>query len=492
MKEYIAIDLGASNGRTILGRFNGNKLFIEELSRFENSFVRIDNSYYWDILGLYANIIIGIKTYASKVNNVLSGVGIDTWGVDFGFIDKQGRIISNPRSYRDPRGMRGMKAFQQKYGQRILFDLSGIASLEFNTAYQLHDVARTNDPQLVIADKMLMMPDLLGYMLCGEATTEYTNATTTQMLDYKGNWSNKILDMVGVPKSLMTEIQVSGTEKGNMRNYIRDEAGLANNPLIFNVGSHDTASAVASVPAVTENYAFISSGTWSLIGIVSDTAVVNDFVYANRFSNEGTVDAKYRPLQNIMGLWIIQNCKRQWDREENLSWDDIMEQAVKASPFRSFIDVNAHVFFDGTDMVKKIQEFCAGTGQPVPITKGEIARTVHESLAMSYKEAFAGLEHLKGKRIDALHIVGGGSKDRFLNQLAANAVGRVVIGGPSEATAIGNLMMQVLASGEVKNFEEMRQVIRDSFDVGCFKPQDTDEWAEQFERYLKIKETRNI
>lgn len=487
MKEYIAIDLGASNGRTILGRFDGSKLTIEELNRFENNYIQLNGAYYWNILGLYAQILGGLGVYAKNGAGKLSGIGIDTWGVDFGLIDKQGRLVSNPRAYRDPRGLSGMNAFQNKYGKKTLFDITGIANHEYNTVYQLFDMVQTGDPQMGIADKLLLMPDLFGYMLCGQASTEYTHATTTQLLDCReGNWSKDILDMIGVPQSLFTHIQSSGEAKGSLLEPLIKETGLHSAPTVYAIGSHDTASAVASVPAADDDYAFISSGTWSIMGIVSPHAIVSDKVYSGHLSNEGTVDGGYRLSHNIMGMWILQSCKRQWDKESKLSWKDIDELVAKVPAFGSYIDVNAQEFFNGENVPQKIQQYCADTGQNVPQTKGEIARTIYESLAMSYKETFAGLEQIKGQRIDVLHIVGGGSKNFLLDQMTASALNREVIAGPIEATAIGNLMMQVKATGEVADMTQMRQVIRDSFSVESYRPEDTDTWAEQFERYIKI------
>lgn len=487
MKEFAAVDLGASNGRTILGRFDGKKLDLNELNRFENNYINANGAYYWDVLHLYAGILEGLRNHVKNGGKELAGIGIDTWGLDFGLLDRQGRLIGNPRSYRDPRGERGYRAFREKWGERKVFDLTGIANLSINTLYQLYDMAVTEDPQLEIAEKMLMMPDLLGYMLCGEATTEYTNATTTQMLGTAGGWSKEILRMAGLPETLFTRLQMSGEVKGELLAGLRDDAGLAGSTRVYCVGSHDTASAVASVPALTDDYAFISSGTWSLMGVVTDRPIINDLVYASRLSNEGTVTGGWRPLKNIMGLWIIQNCKRSWDREEQTGWDDIVRLAEAAPAFLSLIDVNDPLFFDGADMPQKIQRYCRDMGQPVPETKGEIARTVFESLAMSYRETFLDLEKLKGNRIGVLHIVGGGSKNILLNRFAAGALGREVVAGPAEATAIGNLMMQVKAAGEVKDMDEMRRVIRASFPVQSFAPENHDAWFEQYERYLKIK-----
>ena len=485
MKEFIAVDLGASNGRTILGGFDGKRITLQELNRFENNYVRVGDAYYWDVLRLFACIKEGLVACAKR-NSDLAGIGIDTWGVDYGLIDRQGKLVGNPRSYRDPRGGRGSAAFIEKYGERAAFDITGISNMEINTIFQLYEMVRSDAPELQIADKFLMMPDLLGYLLCGGISVEYTNATTTQLLDSRtGDWSRDLLKMIGLPASLFAGIQKSGEVKGELFPYIMQETGLQSRPSVICVGSHDTASAVASIPATTDNFAFISSGTWSLMGVVSGKAIINDMVFGKRLSNEGTVSGAYRPLKNIMGLWIIQNCKRQWDREKQVSWDDLVQMAKQAPAFRSFIDVNAHEFFDGADMPQRIQQFCKKTGQPVPETWGEIARTVYESLAMSYRETFESLEALKGKRIDVLHIVGGGSKNSLLNQFAANAIGREVIAGPGEATAIGNLLLQVKASGELKDQEEMRQVICHSSDVQSFEPAGASEWQEQYGRYCK-------
>jgi len=489
MKNYLAVDLGASNGRTILGRFDGSKITLEELTRFENNYVEVGCGYYWDVLHLYSCIKDGLCQHAKSNMGELKGIGIDTWGVDFGLLDKQGKLIGNPHAYRDQRGTRGRQAFTEKYGERCAFDLTGISNMDFNTLYQIYDMVTNDDPQLKIAARLLTMPDLLGYMLCGVATSEYTHATTTQMLDPNtGIWSKEIIEKCGIDPTIFAEIQSCGSVKGLLLPEVMRETGLKNMPSVFCVGSHDTASAVASVPAENENYAFISSGTWSLLGVVTKNAIINDFVYDQGFSNEGTVDGTYRPLKNIMGMWIIQNCKRQWDREEKLSWRDIDVLVDKAPALRSIIDVNAHLFYDGDNMIQKIQTFCEATGQPVPQTKGEISRTVYESLALSYREAFKGLEQLKGGSIDVLHIVGGGSKNMLLNQITADAINRPVVAGPHEATAIGNLMVQVKASGEVKNMSEMREAIRRSFDVEVYEPKDTSVWDDQFERFNRIKD----
>ncbi len=485
MKEFAAIDLGASNGRTILGQFDGEKLALRELNRFENKYLHVGGEYYWDVLGLYAHILEGLCSYAKTGGRQLLGIGIDTWGVDFGLLDKHGKLLGNPRAYRDPRGERGRKAFHAKHGEKAAFEATGISNMDFNTLYQLYDMVQVGDPQLAVADKLLLMPDLLGYMLCGEAGNEYTNATTTQMVG-NGKWSKEILEMAGLPASLFAGIQPCGGVKGILHPFIGQETGLAGLPAIYCVGSHDTASAIASVPAATENFAFLSSGTWSLVGILLEKPVVNETVYVGGFSNEGAVSGGVQLLRNIMGLWIIQNCKREWDKTEALTWDGIVEAAQQAPVFGSFINVNADDFYSGDNMPVKIQEYCHKTGQSVPQTKGEVARCVFESLAMNYREAFLGLEKLKGGRIDVLHIVGGGSRNALLNQFTANAIGREVVAGPAEATAIGNVMLQVKASGGVADWAQIRQVIANSFESRRFEPREPDMWAEQYQRYNKI------
>lgn len=491
-RDYIAFDFGASSGRGILGRFDGERLTIHELNRFHNGYVRVGDEYYWDILHLYQSMKDGLRAYACQYGGDLSGIGIDTWGVDFGLIDTQGRLIGNPRAYRDPRGERGQRAFYEKYGEKAAFDITGIASLEFNTIYQLYDMVLQKDPQLIMAGKVLLIPDLLGYLLCGDISAEYTFATTTQMLDSETDkWSDEIVHMLGIEPDLLPPVRMSGEKKANLYDAIRQETGLTNAPPVFCVGSHDTASAVASVPAAHENYAYLSSGTWSLIGMIRDTALINERVYQNKFSNEGAIDGRVRLLKNIMGLWIIQCCKQAWDRETPLSWDGIVDLAQAAPPFQSFIDVNDHAFFNPDHMPDKIIQYCREAGQKAPETKGEIARTVYESLAMSYRDAFVGLEQLKGGRIDVLHIVGGGSQNALLNQYTANVIGREVVAGPAEATAIGNLMVQIIASGEVSSMDEMREVIRRSCGVRNYEPRDAQLWADMYGRYREVLQSRS-
>jgi rhamnulokinase len=488
--NVVAVDLGASNGRTILGVFNGKTIELNELNRFGNEYVQMSGDYYWDIVGLYSNIVKGIKAYSVKTDEVLSCIGIDTWGVDFALIDNQGRLINNARSYRDSRGKRGMDAFVEKIGIQAAFNITGISNYEFNTLFQLYDMVLNDDASLKIANKLLLLPDYLGYVLCGEISTEFTNATTTQMLDRKtGDWSDELANMVGVQRSLLPKIQMAGEKKGVILKTVIEETGLRNSPDIICIGSHDTASAFASIPSESDSCAFISSGTWSLIGVASKSAVVNNEIFNSGLSNEGTVTGEYNLLKNIMGMWLIQNCKKQWENEgKMLNWTKIVILANQAAAFRSFINIDDRLFYDGNDPINKIKHFCRVTDQPIPNTIGEIARTVYESMAMCYREALEQLESATDKKIDMLHIVGGGAQNKLLNQLTANAIGKEVVAGPVEATAIGNVMMQLKAINEIDSVNDIRKIITNSFDVERFDPKKSAVWEEQYGLYQKIKE----
>ncbi len=481
-RHYIAVDLGSSNGRLILGKFDGTVIKLEVLHRFENNYIRFKDACYWDVLYLYSNIIKGLSIYSKQYNKPPDGIGVDTWGVDFGLIDKRGRLIGYPQAYRDPRGLEGMHKFHKKFGKKAAFNITGNANYEYNTLYQLYSMVEYQDAQLEIADKLLLMPDLLAYMLCGKASCEYTHASTTQMLS--GNdWSDEILGMLGIRRSLLPDIQFSGEKKGNLLPHVLESSGLFGTIPVYCVGSHDTASAAASVPAAKNNYVFLSSETRSMIGMESNRLIINGVVFDHALTNEGTVTGGYRLQSNIMGLWIIQECKREWDREMTISWNEIVDQANAAPIFMSFIDVNDRIFFDSGNMVKKIRQYCASTGQEIPTTIGEVARTVYESLAMSYREAFIRLEMLRGTCIDVLHIVGGGSNNKLLNQMTANAINRDVVAGPVEATAVGNLMVQVQASGGVKDLAGIRAIIRNSFEIEVFHPNEAENWTRSFNRY---------
>jgi len=482
--NLLAFDLGASNGRCIHGSFDGSRLTLEELHRFENSFVRLNGVLYWDVLNFFTQMKAGLGAYA-KLGISLDAFGIDTWGVDYGLLDKNGALLGNPRSYRYSEDA-DMEAVWEHIPKRELFMRTGIASMNFNTLYQLYRRRRENDPALDNAASLLLMPDLLGYFFTGEKMSEYTIATTSML--YNPNtrtWDYETLERLGLPKDILTGLDYAGSKRGLLLKDIADELSL-NRAVFAAVGTHDTASAVSAIPGQGK-FAFCSSGTWSLFGVETESPVLTEDVYRANFSNEGTVQGTFRPLQNIMGLWIIQQCKKEWLAEgARLSWDEIVELASLETPFRSIIDPDYGEFFTAGNMQKKVQEYCHATGQPIPTSKGQLARSIYESLALKYRWAMEKLESVKGAKLDALNIVGGGIQNRLLNQMAADAINRPVLTGPTEGACIGNLLYQAVALGELGGIHEVREVVRASFEVETYEPHHNQAWEDAYGRLLKL------
>ena len=484
IRNLLAFDLGASNGRAILGRFDGERITMQELHRFENNYVEMNGVCYWDIPYLYNQLKQGLVAFKQGNFGELDAFGIDTWGVDFGLLDRNGHLAGVPRSYRQ--GTReDVDAVLDKIPAQTLYSRSGIdPSLTYNTLYQLYRRKRENDAALDIAETMLMTPDLLGYFLTGAKGTEYTIATTTQLFDpTTKDWDWETIRQLGLPEKIFTKIDKTGTIRGHLRPELCEELGL--NPAAFvAVGGHDTASAVAAIPG-SGSFAFCSSGTWSLFGVEMDRADLSEESRKAGVSNEGTIQGGFRPLRTIIGMWIIQECRRDWLRSgKNISWDEVVQEAKKAEPLRSIINPDAPEFYAGGNMEKKIQEFCRKTGQPVPETIGQIARCVYESLALKYRLALESLEKMKGQRIDSLNIVGGPINNRFLNQLIADSIDRQVITGPVEGAAIGNLLTQAMALGDIADLDELRQVVRNSESVETWTPNHTKAWEEAHHKML--------
>lgn len=484
VRNLLAFDLGASNGRAILGQFDGEKITMKELHRFENNYIEMNGVFYWDTPYLYNQLKQGLIAFKQGGYGDLDAFGIDTWGVDYGLLDKNGHLAGVPRSYR--LGVQAdIDAVQEKIPADVLFKRSGIdTGLTFNTVYQLYRRLREEDAALQVAETMLLTPDLLGYFLTGAKGTEYTIATTTGLYDpTTGDWAWDTIRELGLPKQIFTPIEKTGTVRGYLRKELCEEIGL--NPAAFvAVGGHDTASAVAAIPG-KGSFAFCSSGTWSLFGVETDKPDLSLDAAAAGFSNEGTIQGGFRPLKNIVGMWIIQECRRDWIKQgKKLSWDEIVEHAKAAPAFRSIIDTDAPEFYAGGNMESKIQEFCRRTGQPVPETVGEVARCFYESLALKYRYALEGLERMKGQRIDSLNIVGGAINNRFLDQLVADALDREVVTGPVEGAAIGNLLTQAMALGDIKDLDALRQVVRNSEAVETWKPNHTPEWDEAYAKLL--------
>ena len=485
--NLLAFDLGASNGRAILGRFDGDRITMEELHRFENNYVEMNGVFYWDLPYLFNQMKQGLLAFRQRNVGDLDCMGIDTWGVDYGLLDKNGHLLSNPRSYRCATE-EDVKETEKMVDFPTLYSRTGIGSMPFNTIYQLHRRVREQDAALENAKTLLLMPDLLGYFLTGEIGAEYTHATTTMMVDAKtGDWDRKTLEALGIPTHILPKIQPSCSLRGRLRPELAEELGL-NRAAYAAIGCHDTASAVAAIPG-SGSFAFCSSGTWSLFGVETDKAVVTEEARKANFSSEGTIQGGCRPLQNIMGLWIIQECRRDWIKEsgKSISWDEIVVEARKAEALRSVINPDEQRFYAGGQMVKKIQEFCRETGQPVPETVGQVARCIYESLALRYRLALEGLEQIKGQRLDSLNIVGGGIQNKLLNQMVADSLDRKVITGPVEGAAIGNLLGQAMALGALKDVADLRRVVRNSEAVEEYTPNHTSAWDEAYGKLLSFQ-----
>ena len=487
-KVYLAVDIGASSGRVMAALFDGTTITLEQVHRFVNGADAIDGEYRWDIHARFDAIKVGLTKAAAQYGNSIVSIGVDTWGVDYGLLDADGALLGLPFAYRDPRTS-GMEAEAFKRVPReSIYETTGIQFMFFNTLNQLMSEVVTDRKELKQADKLLFTPDLINYWLCGVATNEYTLASTSQLLDVRSRtWATDLLDGLGIPQAPFCGITMPGTTLGCILPTIAESTGLASDVTVVAVGSHDTASAVAAVPAETASHAYLSSGTWSLMGVESDEPVVTKQSYDYGFTNEGGLGGKIRLLKNITGLWLVQECRRNWTEAGDApSFAELEKEAAAATPFQSFIDPDDASFSEPCDMPNQIRAYCERTGQPVPETKGAIIRTAVESLAFRYKSVFSMLEDLTGDRLDVLHIVGGGTQDRQLNQLTANALNRRVITGPIEATATGNVISQLMANGSVASLAEGRTVVRASFETDTYDPTDTEAFAEAYTRFHNI------
>lgn len=489
MRNLLAFDLGASNGRAILGQFDGEKLTMRELHRFENNYIEMNGVFYWDLPYLYNQLKLGLLAFRQANVGELDCFGIDTWGVDYGLLDKNGHLLSNPRAYRYSVD-EDMEEVWKTVDFKTLFAHTGIATMNFNTVYQLCRRKREGDVALENAETMLFMPDLLGYFLTGEMKSEYTEATTSMLYNPTiKDWDWEIIGQLGLPKKIFTKLDRAGSLRGKLRPELAAELGL-NQASFAAVGTHDTASAVAAIPG-TGSFAFCSSGTWSLFGVETDEPILSDAVRDSNFSNEGTIQGGFRPLKNIMGLWLIQECRRDWQKAgQSYSWNEIVEEAKKAEPFRSIIDPDYGEFFAGGRMIEKIQSFCRETKQPVPETVGQVARCIYESLALKYRWALERLEEIKGEHITQLNIVGGGCNNKLLDQFAADATNRTVVTGPVEGAAIGNLLAQAMALGDIKSMDALRDVVRRSEPVETYCPNHTPAWEHAYQRMLSYMERK--
>jgi rhamnulokinase len=484
--NYIAVDLGAESGRVMLSRVAEGRLNLEQAHRFANGPIEEQGSLRWDFNRLMAEIKTGIGMAARNVAGEVRGIGVDTWGVDFGLLGSDGRLLEKPYHYRDSRTNGVMdKAFAIMPKRRI-YENTGIQFMQLNSLYQLLAMRLADSPTLAQADRLLFMADLFAYFLCGRALGEYTMASTSQMMDMKtGQWSKPIFDELSLPMRIMPEIVLPGTIVGELTDKAAKEIGCGRIPVIA-VGSHDTASAVLGVPGRGDRWAYLSSGTWSLMGVELPSAIVNDKTFAYEFTNEGGVEHTIRLLKNIMGLWLVQECKRQWQREgQDLSYAEITRLAANAKPFFGYINCDNSEFLAPGDMPARINKCLSDTGQKPTQDKGQMVRLVLESLALKYRSVLNAIEDVTGSCIETLHIVGGGIQNELLCQFTADAIGRKVVTGPIEATAIGNVLMQARAVGQLKSIDEAREVIRDSFEMKEYQPQNTTLWDRQYNTFAR-------
>jgi len=494
-KKILAIDLGAESGRGVLGEFTGDRIEIKELHRFPTHNAKVNSHIYWDVLGIYSEIkkIISL----AKEEGDVEGVGITTWGVDFGLFGQKNLLLSNPFHYRDSRTQGIPEEVFAQVSRERLYEKTGIQSIPISSLFQLCSTKKEFPVLLENAEKLLFMPDVFNFFLTGEQFSEYTIATTSQMYNSnghgqlrapRGNWNYDILGELGLPSKCLAEVISPGTFIANVSDEIKEDTGCGNIP-VYAVCCHDTASAVAAVPASENLWAYISSGTWSLLGVETDNPIINEKSLGYNFSNEGGFGGSIRFLKNIMGLWIWQECRKQWVKDgKEFSYLEMTDMADSAQPFTAFIDVNSKEFLFPGDMIGKIQSYCKKTGQNVPEDIPSITRVILESLAMEYKHAFENLEETIQNKIETLHIVGGGSQNRLLSQFAASATKKIVMAGPVEATSAGNLLVQMIAKKEVSDLSQLRAVIRNSFPLFVYQPRETSLWDQHYETYKKLKD----
>ena len=488
-KYFFAVDLGATSGRTIIGTLNEGRFELEELTRFDNNLIQTGGHFYWDIYALYLEIIKGLKTAAQRQIEI-SSIGIDTWGVDFVCIGEDGAILRNPLAYRDPHTFGVMeKFFENEVEKKTVYDITGIQFMNFNSIFQLYAMKLNNDSAFKNANKILFVPDALSYMLTGEAVCEYTIASTSELLDPRTKeLDSQLLKALGLEREQFGKMINPGTQIGVLTEEVQQMTGLGAIPVIA-VAGHDTGSAVAAVPAKDEKFAYLSSGTWSLMGIETKDAIINERSYDLNFTNEGGIEGTTRFLKNICGMWLYERCRKEWPEEiRKMSHPELQGSAMEVEAFRSIINPDDAMFANPANMIEAIQTYCKQTNQPIPCTPAEICRCIFDSLALRYRQVFTWLKEFATFPLDILHIIGGGSLNKYLNQFTANSLGVTVYAGPQECTAIGNIMLQAKAVGLVKDIWEMRQIIANSIELKRFDPENREAWDKAYEKYLQIIE----
>ncbi|MBQ9965866.1 MAG: rhamnulokinase [Clostridia bacterium] len=489
MKKILSFDFGASSGRAMLSTFDGEKIEIREIHRFSNDTVILHGTMYWDVLRLFFEIKTGITKAVN--DGGFDAIGIDTWGVDFGMLDKNGKLLSNPVHYRDARTEGMPEEVFKIISKDDLYKLTGTQTMRINTIYQLMALKLKEPELLERTDKILLMPNLFAYMLTGEMKNEESIASTTNLYDpYKRDWNFDLIKKLGLPEHIFAPIVEGGSVYGMLSDEICEELGCEKVPVIAVCG-HDTASAVAATPSDSDDFVYISCGTWSLFGIENPTPIISDEAAESNFTNEGGYNGTTRFLKNIMGLWLIQESRRQWKREgEDVSFNQLEQEALAAEPFKCFVDVDDPMFEAAGNLPKRVQQFCEQTGQYVPKTRGEIMRCIYQSLAMKYKYTFNALNELGDREYKRINILGGGIKDTLLCRLTADACNAEVLAGPSEATVMGNIAVAYTSLGLIKDLKDIRRVVSNSTELKQYLPENSKEWEAPYEQYLKILKTK--
>lgn len=484
--HFLAFDLGASSGRAILGILENGKLELIEVHRFENQMQQINGHFFWNIFSLFNELKTGLKKCIQEYHIQPDSIGVDTWGVDFVHLNKEGMIVSLPFAYRDSRTDTAMDDLFQLVPKEDVYRQTGIQFMQFNSLFQLFSMVNDKSSLMEITDKILFMPDALNYLFSGAAVTEFSIASTSQMIvPGQKQWQKDLIEKAGIPTSILTDLVDPGTIIGKIKADVAKESGSAQVPVIA-VAGHDTASAIASVPAVDKNYAYISSGTWSLMGIESDEPLVSERTLEMNYTNEGGVERTTRFLKNIMGMWLIQECRRAWLEEKIYSWDEMVQLAKNAEPFQFLINPDDAAFLNPGNMPEAIADYCEKSGQGRPDSHASIIRCVYDSLALKYRYTLEQIRTVSEQPIEKIHIIGGGANNRFLNQLTADATKLKVIAGPTEATATGNILVQAKAMGALQSLADMRDVVRNSFDVEEFLPNPDLDWDGAYATYQRL------
>ena len=481
--HFAAIDLGATSGRVILAEIKNCKISFEEIHRFPDPIIQMQGHFYWDFPAIYKSVVEGLAKIAAMGVQIES-IGIDTWGVDFAMFGEDGALLRLPYCYRDPHTMDAPEKFFERMPRKVLYDKTGIQIMNFNSVFQLDTLRRNGCSALEAADKILFIPDALAYLLTGEQVTEYTIASTAQMIDPRTKeWDADILAMLGLSADKFGRMVMPDEQIGLLTEEVQRLTGLGAVPVVA-VASHDTGSAVAAVPMEDERSAYLSSGTWSLMGIESAEPIISERSFELNFTNEGGIEGTIRVLKNICGMWLLERCRAEWP---DMGYGELIAAAEGAEPFRSLINPDAKCFANPESMTAAIVSYCVATGQPQPENVGEFVRCIFESLALRYRQVVEMLRELSPVAIERLYVIGGGAKNQMLNQYSANAIGVPVETGSSESTAVGNVMMQAKWAGVVGTISEMRKMIRESLDDSKrYEPQQGEVWSEAYEKYLKV------